>query len=123
VTTKNANIAREVLITNREREFILLAARGLGNREIATVLNISELTVKSTMHRAYIKLGTHGRYQAVAQALKLRLFSVEEVLSEDELVELLASAKPETINRIAQKALSKALDFQLMDNSIVNGLS
>jgi len=112
MTTKTAIKSREILITNRERELILLAARGLGNREIATMLDISERTVKSTLHRAYIKLGAHSRYQAVIQAIKLRLFSVEEILTEDELVELLASAKPETINRVMHKALSKALNFK-----------
>jgi DNA-binding CsgD family transcriptional regulator len=111
ITTKTAIKSREVVVTNRERELMLLAARGLGNRGIATMLNLSERTVKSTLHRAYVKLGAHSRYQAVIQAIKLRLFSVEEILTEDELVELLSSAKPETINRVTQKALSKALDF------------
>jgi DNA-binding CsgD family transcriptional regulator len=123
VTTKTAIVSREVPITNRERQLILLAARGLGNREIATMLCLSERTIKSTMHRAYVKLGAHNRYQAVVQALQLRLFSVEEILAEDELVEILSSAKPETINRVAQKALSKALDFKLLGNTIVNGLT
>ncbi|MCJ7521976.1 MAG: LuxR C-terminal-related transcriptional regulator [Dehalococcoidia bacterium] len=111
MTTKTEIIPREVMVSRRERELILLAARGLGNKEIANMLHLSERTVKSTLHRAYVKLGTHSRYQAVIQAIKLRLISLEEILTEDEIVELLKSAKPETINRIAQKALSKALDF------------
>jgi len=76
------------------------------------MLDLSECTVKSTMRRAYAKLGEHSRYRAVRKAFSLRLFGVEEVLAEDELVELLASARPETINRVTQKALAKTLDFE-----------
>jgi DNA-binding CsgD family transcriptional regulator len=111
MTTKLRIKPRESLISNREREFILLAARGFSNKEIAATMYVSERTVKTTMHRAYVKLRAHSRYQAIVEALKLRLFSIEEILTEDELVELLATAKPETINRVTRKALSRAPDF------------
>jgi len=102
---------QEVFISKRERELVLLAAKGLSNREIADTLCLSERTVKSVMHRAYVKLGARNRYHAMKQAIHLRLLSIEEILTEDAIVDLLATAKPEVINRIAHKALSKALYF------------
>jgi len=45
------------------------------------------------------------------QAIHLRFLSIEEILTEDAIVDLLATARPEAINRIAHKALSKALYF------------
>ena len=121
MTTRTGARSGELSITAREREFIVLAARGLGNQEIADALHLSQRTVKSTMHRACLKLGAHTRYRAVVQALKLHLVTVEDVLTEDEIVELLASARPETINRVTQKALSRALNSQLMTNSAAEG--
>ena len=111
MSTKPEVKPQEVFISNRERELVHLAARDLSNREIADTLCLSERTVKSIMHRVYIKLGARNRYQALKQAINIRLLSIEEVLTEDELVDLLATAKPEAIDRIAQKALSKALYF------------
>jgi len=93
----------------------------LSNQEIADALHVSQRTVKSTMHRAYAKLGARNRNQAIVQALKLRLITLDELLTEDEIVELLASATPERINRVAQKALSKALQSQSMSSSTVEG--
>ena len=93
------------LLSDRERQLILVAARGLSNREIADSLDLSVLTVKSTLYRAYKKLGVNSRYGAILQALKLRLIRIDEVLMEDELVDLLASVGPDLINKAALKAL------------------
>jgi len=111
MSTKPEIKPQKVFISKRERELVILAARGLSNREIADTLYLSERTVKSVMHRAYVKLGARNRYQAMKQAVNLRLLSIEEMLTEDELVDLLATARPEVINRIADRALSKALYF------------
>jgi len=111
MSTKPEIEPQEVFVSRREREIVLLAARGLSNREIADTLCLSEHTVKSVMHRAYAKLGARNRYQATKQAVNLRVLSIDEILTEDELVDLLATARPEAINRIAHKALSKALYF------------
>ena len=55
---------RDDLLSDRERELLLLAARGYTNREIADALSLSVLTVKATLRRAYIKLGAHSRYRS-----------------------------------------------------------
>jgi two-component system nitrate/nitrite response regulator NarL len=45
----------------RERQVMLLAARGFSNKEIARELNISEGTVKVHLHNVYDSLGISKR--------------------------------------------------------------
>lgn len=45
----------------RQREVVLLAAKGLSNQEVAERLGISARTVENHLHRAYAELGIDGR--------------------------------------------------------------
>jgi DNA-binding NarL/FixJ family response regulator len=60
-------------LSPREREILGQLARGLGNREIARALFISEATVKTHLSRIYDKLGVETRSGAVAAAKERRL--------------------------------------------------
>ncbi|NJP81387.1 response regulator [Streptomyces telluris] len=60
-------------LTDRERDILGQLARGLGNREIARALFISEATVKTHLGRIYDKLGVDTRSGAVAVAKEQRL--------------------------------------------------
>ncbi|WP_436845025.1 response regulator [Streptomyces roseoverticillatus] len=60
-------------LTDRERDILGQLARGLGNREIARALFISEATVKTHLGRIYDKLGVDTRAGAVAVAKEQRL--------------------------------------------------
>jgi DNA-binding NarL/FixJ family response regulator len=60
-------------LSEREREILGQLARGLGNREIARALFISEATVKTHLGRIYGKLGVETRSGAVAVAQERRL--------------------------------------------------
>ncbi|CAM5532864.1 response regulator [Streptomyces fumanus] len=60
-------------LTDRERDILAQLARGLGNREIARALFISEATVKTHLRRVYDKLGVDTRAGAVALAKEQRL--------------------------------------------------
>ena len=56
------------LLTDREREVLLLVARGKSNRDIADELFIGYETVKSHVGSVLTKLGLSGRIQAVIAA-------------------------------------------------------
>jgi DNA-binding NarL/FixJ family response regulator len=62
-------------LSERERDILGQLARGLGNREIARALFISEATVKTHLGRIYGKLGVETRSGAVAVAKERRLLS------------------------------------------------
>ncbi|GJF29907.1 DNA-binding response regulator [Kitasatospora sp. NE20-6] len=60
-------------LTARELEILGRLAEGLGNREIARALFVSEATVKTHLGRIYAKLGVDTRAGAVAAAKERRL--------------------------------------------------
>ncbi|MER5440026.1 response regulator transcription factor [Streptomyces sp. NPDC002790] len=60
-------------LTERERDVLAGLAQGLGNREIARDLFLSEATVKTHLGRVYAKLGVRTRAGAVAAAARHRL--------------------------------------------------
>ena len=60
-------------ITERERQLLRLVDAGLGNKQLAEELLISEGTVKWHLHNVYAKLGVRSRSAATARARSLRL--------------------------------------------------
>ena len=60
-------------LTRREREVLQMLASGVGNKEIATQLAISEHTVKFHVTAILGKLGAASRTEAVSLAIRLGL--------------------------------------------------
>ena len=61
-------------ITPREKEVLSLVARGYGNNDIAGLLDISVLTVRTHRQRLMEKLGLRNAAEITACAVKLGLF-------------------------------------------------
>ncbi|WP_051807500.1 response regulator [Actinoplanes subtropicus] len=67
-------------LTDRERELVVLVARGLSNDEIAERLVLSPLTVKTHVNRAMTKLGVRDRAQLVVVAYQSGLVLAPDVV-------------------------------------------
>ncbi len=62
-------------MTDREREVLVLVARGLTNGDIATALHLGEATVRTHVGRIYTKASVRDRAQAVVFAYESGLVS------------------------------------------------
>jgi DNA-binding NarL/FixJ family response regulator len=74
----------EGVISARELEILLLAARGLSNRQIATRIHIAEGTVKRHLHNCYHKMGVGSRGEAVRAALLQEWITIGDISEEEE---------------------------------------
>lgn len=64
--------------SSRELEVLKLLARGIGTREIATQLHISENTVRNHINNVMEKLDSHDRTKAVTEALRQGLLRLDD---------------------------------------------
>ena len=74
----------ESVLSARELEILILAARGLSNHQIASTLYLSEATVKRHLANVFQKMGVHSRGQASKEALLREWITIEEVAAEEE---------------------------------------
>lgn len=68
------------LLTARERQIVLMMAKGATNSEIAAALFLSSHTVKDHSTALYRKLGVRNRAQAVSRATTLGLLNESAVV-------------------------------------------
>jgi DNA-binding NarL/FixJ family response regulator len=64
-------------LTDRELQVLRLVAQGMGNREIAQQLFISENTVKNHIRNILEKLQLHSRMEAVIYAVREKLLDIK----------------------------------------------
>ncbi len=67
------------LLTERERGILKLLARGKSNKEIASELVLTEMTVKGYVSDLFAKLGVNDRTQAALMAVRFGLVLPEEL--------------------------------------------
>jgi NarL family two-component system response regulator LiaR len=80
--TKPSGIAEpkaSELLSDRETEMLRLLAAGMSNKEIAERLCLSIRTVKAHMSHIFTKMNVASRSEALVEALKLRLVTLEDV--------------------------------------------
>jgi DNA-binding NarL/FixJ family response regulator len=70
------------VLSAREMEILLLAARGLSNGRIASSLHVAEATVKRHLANVYEKMGVGSRGEASRMALLRDWITIEEIKHE-----------------------------------------
>jgi DNA-binding NarL/FixJ family response regulator len=70
------------VLSARELEILLLAARGLSNRQIGAALYVTEGTVKRHLANTYEKMGVGSRSQAIRKALYEEWITIQDVTDE-----------------------------------------
>ena len=73
----------EDVLSARELEILLLAARGLSNQQIAVSAHLAEATVKRHLANVYQKMGVSSRSEASREALLRDWITIEEVTRSD----------------------------------------
>ena len=81
---EEARVGSGGVLTAREMEILLLAARGLSNRRMASALRLSEATVKRHLANIYPKMDVSSRGEAVRKALSEDWITIQEITEEDE---------------------------------------
>jgi DNA-binding NarL/FixJ family response regulator len=79
-TLRRLNGKTSSILSNREREVLLLVAAGLRNSQIAGRLYLAEGTVKRHLSNIYSKLSVGSRMEAIKKAIALGLLSVDDIL-------------------------------------------
>ncbi|WP_166397361.1 response regulator transcription factor [Rubrobacter marinus] len=72
------------VLSARELEILLLAARGMGNRQIAKALHLAEGTVKRHLANTYKKMDVRSRGEATRMALFEDWITIQEVTDESD---------------------------------------
>ena len=108
---------QDSILTKREQDVLILVAHGLTNEEIADKLCTSTSTVRTFLYQACTKLQARNRAQAFISAVKQRAINVGDVFSLDELVELLASLGPESVETIS-RLLRQKLEQERLPSGI-----
>lgn len=71
------------LLSERETEILKLVTTGMSNKQIAEKLYLSLRTIKAHMSNIFIKMNVASRSEALIQALKLGLVTLEDVKQEN----------------------------------------
>jgi DNA-binding NarL/FixJ family response regulator len=66
-------------LSGRQVEIVVLAARGLSNRQIARELHLAEATVKRHLANIYEEIGVRSRNEAVRRALEEQWIGIHEI--------------------------------------------
>lgn len=69
-------------LSDREKDVLRLAAQGKSNKEIGSLLGLSDRTVQAHLSRVFNKLGVASRTEAVIKGLRHGFLRIEELTNE-----------------------------------------
>lgn len=75
------------VLSARELEILLLVARGMSNRQVATALHIEEATVKRHLANVYQKMGVRSRGEATSKALSERWITIRDIVTDEDVTD------------------------------------
>jgi len=75
-----AKVSSQEQVSERERQVLKLAAKGMSNKEIADELSLSVRTVQAHLAHIFNKLQVGSRTEAILYGLKSGWFGVEDLL-------------------------------------------
>ena len=78
-TAKASEGKSEIELSDREKEVLKMAARGMSNKDIADNLCISIRTVQGHINSIFHKLGVGSRTEAIFQSVKKGWLSFEDL--------------------------------------------
>jgi len=78
-TARTMENKSEIVLSEREKEVLQLAARGLSNQDIAEKLCISVRTVQGHINSIFHKLGVGSRTEAIFMSVKKGWLSFEDL--------------------------------------------
>jgi len=76
--TVGRELIAEVSITEKEQKILHEVAMGVGNKELAIKLNVSQRNVEYQLTRIFEKLKVRSRSEAIVEAKRLGLISLEQ---------------------------------------------
>lgn len=71
-------------LTARQLEILLLASRGMSNRQIAASIHVAEGTVKRHLADTYKKISVNSRSEAARKALQEEWITIRDVTADEE---------------------------------------
>lgn len=78
-STQGASQVTSAVLTDRELEVLVLAAKGMSNKDIADKLYLSVRTVQGHLARIFDKLAVGSRTEAILRGLKEGWFSLDDI--------------------------------------------
>ena len=81
---EEAEEGSQSVLSARELEILLLASRGLSNRQIGARVHVTEGTIKRHLHNTYKKMNVGSRAEAARRALREEWITISEITDEDE---------------------------------------
>ena len=82
IATGTGKTETKELLSQRENELLMLAAKGMSNKDIAGALSLSVRTVKAHLTNIFNKMGVASRTEAIIKGLKEGYINLDDVYSE-----------------------------------------